>query len=189
MATPLHMQTYSSSTQRKKTFKMSQRTQPNTTKVVEIDSLLTMKAQYLNLVPIKVIGDGNCLQYAVNAAHKEQTNHYLANNDELRLLATALTRAHIKQQTDQPRDIIDSELEVIERTAKHSHPQYPGTYMNALASIRNGPLIVISDVPGECPNTFLPLQEMTDILRGPHTAHSQNTRTPRGTPPPTNLHP
>ena len=43
--------------------------------------------------------------------------------------------------------------------------------MNALASIRNGPLIVISDVPGECPNIFLPLQEMTDILRGPHTAH------------------
>ncbi len=43
--------------------------------------------------------------------------------------------------------------------------------MNALASIRNGPLIVISDVPGEYPNTFLPLQEMTDILRGPHTAH------------------
>jgi hypothetical protein len=140
-------------------------------KVVEIDSLLTMKAQYLNLVPIKVIGDGNCLQYAVNAAHKEQTNHYLANNDDLRLLATALTRAHIKQQTDQPRDIIDSELEVIERTAKNSHPHYPGTYMNALASIRNGPLIVISDVPGECPNIFLPLQEMTDILRGPHTAH------------------
>ena len=95
-------------------------------KVVEIDSLLTMKAQYLNLVPIKVIGDGNCLQYAVNAAHKEKTNHYLANNGDLRLLATALTLAHIKQQTDQPQDIIDSELEVIERTAKNSHPNYPG---------------------------------------------------------------
>ena len=36
--------------------------------------------------------------------------------------------------------------------------------MNALASIRNGPLIVISDIPGEDPATFLPLQEMTDIL-------------------------
>jgi hypothetical protein len=122
-----------------------------------------MKVEQFNLYPF---GDGNCVQYAVNATHKEQTNHYLANNDDLRLLATALARTHIRQQSDQPQDIIDAELEAIELTAINSHPHYPGTYMNALASIRNGPLIVISDIPGAGPNIFLALQEMTDILYG-----------------------
>jgi hypothetical protein len=124
------------------------------THAAAIDSLLTTKAQQFNLVPIKVIGDGNCLLYAINAAHKEQTNHYLANNDDLRLLATALARAHIQQQQDQPQDLIDAELKVIELTATNCHFHYPGTYMNALASIRNGPLIVISDITGEDPATF-----------------------------------
>ena len=56
--------------------------------VAAANSILDTKAQTLNLSIIKVIGDGNCLQYAINAAHKEQTNQYLANNDDLRLLAT-----------------------------------------------------------------------------------------------------
>jgi len=93
----------------------------------EIDALLTTKAQQFNLVPIKVIGDGNCLQYAVNTAHKEQTNHYLANNDDLRLLATALARAYARLQTDQPEDLIVEELKAIELTAINSHSFYPRT--------------------------------------------------------------
>jgi hypothetical protein len=80
----------------------------------EVDSILATKAQNLDLVTIKVIGDGNCLQYAVNASHKEQTNHYLANNDDLRLLATALARAHARKQKDQPKYLIDMELKTIE---------------------------------------------------------------------------
>jgi len=56
------------------------------------DATLSEKAQQLNLSAIKVIGDGNCLLYAVNATHKEQTGLYLANNDNLRLLATTLAR-------------------------------------------------------------------------------------------------
>jgi hypothetical protein len=86
----------------------------------EVDSILATKAQNLDLVTIKVIGDGNnCLQYAVNASHKEQTNHYLANNDDLRLLATALARAHARKQKDQPKDLIDTELKMIEQTAQN----------------------------------------------------------------------
>ena len=44
--------------------------------------------------------------------------------------------------------------------------------MNALASIRNGPLIVISDAPGGAPATYSPLQQMTDILNGHPTTQS-----------------
>ena len=159
-------------TQKTATYKSLLQYRTNLTKTAAIHSLFTTKAQHFNLIPIKVIGDGNCLQYAVNAAHKEQTNHYLANNDDLRLLATALARRHIQKQQDQPQDLIDAELKVIELTAKDSHFHYPGTYMNALASIRNGPLIVISDIPGEGPATFFPLQEMTDILDGNPTTHA-----------------
>ena len=91
------------------------------TQTIAIDALLRTKAQQFNLVPIKVIGDGNCLQYAVNTAHKEQTNHYLANNDDLRLLATALAREYARQQPDQPEDLIEEELKAIEMTAINSH--------------------------------------------------------------------
>ena len=52
-------------------------------KIADANTILTAKAHILNLSIIKVIGDGNCLQYAINATHKEQTNLYLANNDEL----------------------------------------------------------------------------------------------------------
>ncbi len=85
----------------------------------EADSILDTKAQNLDLVTIKVIGDGNCLQYAVNASHKEQTNHYLANNDDLRLLATALARAHARKQKDQPKYLNDMELKIIEQRAQN----------------------------------------------------------------------
>ena len=44
------------------------------TETMRVDKILTTKAQNLNLKTVKVIGDGNCLQYATNAAHKEQTN-------------------------------------------------------------------------------------------------------------------
>ncbi len=63
------------------------------------DSILDIKAQTLSLSIIKVIGDGYCLQYAINAAHKEQTNHYVANSDDLRLLSTALACEHARKQT------------------------------------------------------------------------------------------
>ena len=139
--------------------------------ITEVDSILATKAQNLDLVTIKVIGDGNCLQYAVNASHKEQTNHYLANNDDLRLLATALARAHARKQKDQPKDLIDTELKMIEQTAQNGFYHYPGTYMNALATIRHGPVIIISDTLGEDPTTYLPLKEMTDILHGNPTTH------------------
>jgi hypothetical protein len=69
------------------------------TQTTEIDALLTTKAQQFNLVPIKVIGDGNCLQDAVNTAHKEQTNHYLANNDDLRLLEHTRDNKQTNQKT------------------------------------------------------------------------------------------
>ena len=44
--------------------------------------------------------------------------------------------------------------------------------MNALASIRHGPLINISDNQGEDPATYLPLKEMTDILHGNPNTHT-----------------
>ena len=62
--------------------------------VAAADSILETKAQNLNLSIIRVIGDENCLQYEINAAHKEQTNH-----DDLRLLATALVGEHARKQT------------------------------------------------------------------------------------------
>ncbi len=80
-------------------------------KVADANTTLTAKAQTLNLATIKVIGDGNCLQYAINAAHKEQTNVYLANSDDLRLLATALAREFTRQQNCTPREIIDLRTE------------------------------------------------------------------------------
>jgi len=63
------------------------------------------------------------------------------------------------------------EIRAIELTAKNRyyHP-YPGTYMNALASIRHGPIIALTDIPGEEAITHLPLKEMTDILKGNTTA-------------------
>ncbi len=51
-------------------------------------SILSAKAQTHNLSNIKVIGDGKCLQYAVNAAHKELTNLYLEQNDGSPLFET-----------------------------------------------------------------------------------------------------
>jgi len=62
------------------------------------------------------------------------------------------------------------ELRAIELTAKNRYYHYPGTYMNALASIRHGPIIVLTDIPGEEAITHLPLKEMTDILKGNTTA-------------------
>ena len=43
--------------------------------------------------------------------------------------------------------------------------------MNALATIRHGPVIIISDTLGEDPTTYLPLNEMTDILHGNPNTH------------------
>jgi hypothetical protein len=137
-------------------------------KVADANTTLTAKAQTLNLATIKVIGDGNCLQYAINTAHKEQTNFYLANNDDLRLLATALAREFTRQQNGTPREIINQELKAIDLTAKNGHYHYPGTYMYALASIRHGPIIVIDDTPGTESVTFSPLHKMTEILFRPH---------------------
>jgi hypothetical protein len=67
--------------------------------VAAANSILDKKAQTLNLSIIKVIGDGNCLQYAVNESYRQQTGHYIADNDNLRLLATALTRAHLLNES------------------------------------------------------------------------------------------
>ena len=150
------------------------------TETMKVDKILTTKAQNLNLTTVKVIGDGNCLQYATNAAHKEQTNLYLANNDDLRLLATALAREYTLQQiekaTDDIRGIMEGELKEIELTATNSYYHYPGTYMNALASIRHGPLIVLTDIPEMGPVTYLPLKEMTEILFGTNTMNSAPKR-------------
>ena len=48
------------------------------------------------------------------------TNHYLANNDDLRLLATTLVREHARRETGKPQDLIDDELKTTELTAKNS---------------------------------------------------------------------
>ena len=61
------------------------------------DAKLEDIAQTQGLSTIKTVGDGNCLQYAVNEAHKAQTGSYIADNDNLRLLATALARNQIRQ--------------------------------------------------------------------------------------------
>jgi len=93
---------------------------------------------------------------------------YLANNDDLRLLDTALAREYTLQQimtaTDDIRGIMEDELKEIELTSTKSYYHYPGMHMNTLASIRHGPLFVLTDVPEMGPVTYLSLTEMTEIL-------------------------
>ncbi len=140
------------------------RTQLNT--AIILNSILNAKARTRSLSLSKVIGDGNCLQYAVNAAHRELTNHYLEQNDNLRLLATALSRSYAKQQNVQPEKVIEMELKAIELTAKNLFYNYSGTFLNAHTSIRHGPIIVLTDTLGEEAVTYPPLREMAAILNG-----------------------
>ena len=65
---------------------------------VASDSALEKNAQVLGLATVTTRGDGNCLQYSVNESHRQQTGKYIADNDNLRLLATALTRAHTQKK-------------------------------------------------------------------------------------------
>ncbi len=114
------------------TYRSLQQHRNHLTETVKVDKILTAKAQNLNRTTIKVIGDGYCLQYATKVAHKEQTNLYLANNNDLRLLATALAREYTRQQivtaTDDIRGIMEDELKEIELITTKSYYHYPGTF-------------------------------------------------------------
>ena len=115
---------------------------------VASDSALEKNAQVLGLETASTRGDGNCLQYAVNESHRQQTGKYIADNDNLRLLATALTRAHLLQEAAHlPQSIIEAELRATNAAAHDGSMDYPGTYMNALAAIRHGPLVVLHETP------------------------------------------
>jgi len=52
---------------------------------------------------------------------------------------------------------------------------YPGPYMNALATIRHGPIIVLHETP-DSSTTYQPLESMLTIMCGPHGTHHSHTR-------------
>ena len=143
---------------------------------VASDSALEKNAQVLGLETASTRGDGNCLQYAVNESHRQQTGKYIADNDNLRLLATALTRAHLLQQAAHlPQSIIEAELRATNAAAHGGCMDYPGTYMNALAAIRHGPIIVLHETPGSS-TTYEPLESMLTTICGHQVAHPTQTR-------------
>jgi hypothetical protein len=140
------------------------------------DAMLEKKAQVLGLMPVPVVADGNCLQYAVNESHRQQTGKYIADNDDLRLLATALTRAQLSLEAAHiPQSIIEDELRAVDVASQDGSMDYPGTYMNALATIRHGPIIVLHETPYSS-TTYQPLESMLTIMCGPHGTHPSHTR-------------
>jgi len=52
---------------------------------------------------------------------------------------------------------------------------YPGTYMNALASIRHGPIVILHETPGSS-TTYHPLESMLTTIHGPQYTHPSPTR-------------
>ena len=52
---------------------------------------------------------------------------------------------------------------------------YPGVYLNALASMRHGPIVVLQETPGSS-TTYQPLESMLKIIFGPQYAHPTHTR-------------
>ncbi len=140
------------------------------------DSALEKNAQVLGLATVPTRGDGNCLQYSVYESHRQQTGKYIADNDNLRLLTTAITRAHLLQETTHlPQSIIEAELRATNAAAHDGCMDYPGTYMNALAAIRHGPIIVLHETPGSS-TTYEPLQSMLTAICGHQVAHPTQTR-------------
>jgi hypothetical protein len=50
---------------------------------------------------------------------------------------------------------------------------YPGSYMNALATLRHGPIIVLHEAPGSS-TTYQPLGDMLNAVYGHQVAHPIN---------------
>jgi hypothetical protein len=140
------------------------------------DLVLELNAQVLGSTTVITMGDGNCLQYAVNESHRQQTGKYIADNDDLRLLATALTRAQLSFEAAHiPQSIIEDELRAVDVASQDGSMDYPGPYMNALATIRHGPIIVLHETP-DSSTTYQPLESMLTIMCGPHGTHPSHTR-------------
>ena len=140
------------------------------------DSEIEHSAQALGLMTVTTRADGNCLQYSVNESHRQQTGQYLADNDDLRLLATALTRAHLFLEAARiPQSIKEDELRATDVATHDRSMDYPGPHMNALATIRHGPIIVLHETPGSS-TTYQPLESMLTIMYGPQATHPSHTR-------------
>jgi hypothetical protein len=147
-------------------------------KTTAADAKLEDIAQTQGLSTIKTVGDGNCLQYAVNEAHKAQTGSYLADNDNLRLLATELARNQIRQlASTRPQEITELEMKETKAVTQNGTYDYPEIYMHALASLRNGPIVILSETLGVS-TQFAPLENMTTTIRGPHNPTPAEPRLP-----------
>lgn len=112
----------------------------------------------LNLTTTAVSATGNCLMHAVNTSHQTQTRNTTANHDDLRLVAATLTKEYLCR------------IQAAENAAENNCDLYPGLFMNALATIRHGPIVVIAEEHPHNTFTYRPLTEMLKILhRIPNT--------------------
>ena len=126
----------------------------------------------MNLTTILVNGDGECLFYATNAAHFAQQNTFLLNHRILRLVACTVARnflLHPNNWIEGPEGPIQS-MRSMESALLPGRDSYDGSIFHALASIRNGTIIIIGENRNEAPQEFEPLTEMLRILYAPNQA-------------------
>jgi len=99
----------------------------------------------LKIQPVE--GDGNCLYYATNTSHLATCNTSLCHHDDLRLLCGALTIQYLEQEDIRAEYRHEHAQLVLE--AQQSMVNYDMTQsdltIQALASIRNGPIRIIHD--------------------------------------------
>jgi len=121
---------------------------------------------------IPVNGDGECLFYATNAAHFAQQNIFLLDHRSLRLVACTVARnflLHPDNWIEGPEGSIPS-MRSTESALLLGEIPLKAPFFHALASIRNGTIIIIGENRNEAPQQFEPLTEMLRILYAPNQA-------------------
>ncbi len=115
----------------------------------QINAELAKKNKQLKKVNL----DGNCLLYAVNYSHYCQNGWYIAEHGDLRLIAAILNILYLNTKYDTlGQIIIDQIKEIISPTTGYMHngiSKHTYDYINCLASLRNGNIIIIDEQNNE----------------------------------------
>ena len=136
------------------------------------NALLLMKARRHtarpNLSALYTAPDGNCLFHSVNAAQYLLHPHTFTktlNHEDLRSLACYLAKVFVVNNEDYDQDLKDSTIKDIDRSIMDGCDFISEHVMSALASARNGDIVVIKEI-GE-PHRYSPIAEMLTFLKVP----------------------
>ena len=136
------------------------------------NALLIMKARQRtarpNLSTFYTPPDGNCLFHSTNAAQYLLNPHNFTktlNHEDLRNLACYLAKLYVINNKDYDQDLKASTIQDIDRSIMDGCDFISEHVVSALASIRNGDILIIKEI-GD-PRQYSPLAEMLVLLKTP----------------------